>query len=103
MLEDFENLEDFFADFSTTAIVQSANSAITELTGIFDENYQDMFGGFDQSSEGRKFCFKVQTQLIKGLRNGDRLTIHNHNYQIVSVQPQHDGKLTNIILKQDLS
>lgn len=105
MASDFEDLDDFTNnEFSTIATVTSANSSLTELTGIFDENYQDMFGGFEsQPAEGRKFCFRVQTQLITGFRHGDRLTIDNNNYQIVSLQPQHDGKLTNIILKQDLS
>lgn len=104
-LDDFEDLDIFTkGEFSSTAIVQSVNSAITELSGIFDQNYQDVFGGFDsQPTEGRKFCLKVQTQEIAGLRQGDKLAINSQNYQIVSLQPTHDGKLTNIILKQDFS
>ncbi|MEM8828768.1 MAG: head-tail joining protein [Cyanobacteria bacterium P01_G01_bin.19] len=92
-------------EFSTIAIVNSATSSLSELSGIFDENYQDMFGGFDnpQTAEGRKFCFQVQTELAADLRHGDRLTIKSKNYLITSMQPKHDGKLTHIILKQDLS
>ena len=79
-------------------------SFLTELSGIFDESYQDMFGRFDgQSAESRKFCFQVQTSLIDGLKRGDRLTIKNKNYLITSLRPKHDGKLTHIILKQDFS
>ncbi|MEM7756571.1 MAG: head-tail joining protein [Cyanobacteria bacterium P01_A01_bin.40] len=112
MLEDFENLDDFTDnEFSTTATVTPLSSTSplaggTELTGIFDENYQDMFGSLSEhghTAEGRKFCFQVQTGQIDDLRHGDRLTINSKNYQVASIQPKHDGKLSNIILKQDFS
>lgn len=104
-LDDFEDLAIFTkGEFADIATVDSSASAITELSGIFDENYQDMFGyGETQTAEGRKFCFRVQTAEIEGLRQGDLLTIKGKNYQIVSLQPKDDGKLTNIILKQDFS
>lgn len=104
-LDDFEDLEIFTAgEFSTIALVDSATSAITELSGIFDENYQDMFGGLDfQAASARKFCFQVQTSEIDGLHHGDRLTIKSKNYLITSMKPTYDGKLTHIILKQDFS
>ena len=101
----FEDLDVFtHQEFSTIAQVDSATAVLIELSGIFDENYQDMFSGFgNQGSEGRNFCFKVQTSFTDGLKRGDRLTINGKTYQIVSLQPMHDGKLTNIILKQDFS
>ena len=111
-LDAFEDLDDFTDnEFSTTATVTplSATSTISagyEITGIFDENYQDMFGSLSehgQTAEGRKFCFLVQTAKSKGLGHGDRLTINSKNYQVASIQPKHDGKLSNIILKQDFS
>ena len=104
-LNDFEDLDIFTSgEFSTVATVESANSSQVELSGIFDENYQDMFGGFtDSQSEGRKFCFQVQTLALEGIGRSDRLTIEGKKYQIVSLQPQHDGKLTYLVLKQDFS
>ncbi len=103
-LDDIENLDIFTnGEFSDRAIVNSPTSDLRSLSGIFDENYQDMFGyGETQTAEGRKFCFKVQTREIETLRNGDRLTIKGKNYLITSMQPKDDGKLTNIILKQEM-
>lgn len=102
---DDEDLEVFLdGEFSTIATVDSATFSIAEISGIFDENYQDIFGDFQsQTVEGRNFCFKVKTSLVKDLRNGDRLTIKSKNYLITSMKPQHDGRLTYIILKQDFS
>lgn len=112
-IDDEEDLDIFTAgDFSTLAMVTPLSATSTllggteggELSGIFDENYQDMFGDFQsQTAEGRNFCFKVQTKMVEDLRNGDRLTIKSKNYLITSMQPTHDGKLTHIILKQDFS
>ena len=91
-------------EFSTVAIVDSATYPFAELSGIFDENYQDMFGGFDApTTEGRKFCFQIQTDFRDGLKRGDRLTIYGKNYSIISMQPKYDGRLTNIVLRQDFA
>ena len=108
VLDDFEDLDVFTAgEFSTIAQVDSATSSLTELSGIFDESYQDMFGGIealtDTTSEGRKFCFQVQTSQTEDLHRGDRLTVYGKNYQITGLRPQHDGKITHLILKQDFS
>lgn len=112
----FDELEDLDiftgGEFSDRAIVTPLSSTSPllggteggwELSGIFDENYQDMFDVGSQTAEGRKYCFRVQTQEITDLRQGDRLTIKSKNYLITSLQPKDDGKLTNIILKQDFS
>ena len=105
IIDDIENLDIFTGgEFSDRATVDSPTSALTELSGIFDENYQDIFDSYgSQSAEGRKFCFKVQTAKIETLRKGDRLNIKSKNYLITSLQPKDDGKLTNIILKQNFS
>ena len=94
---DFENL-DFFTkgEFSTVAIVVRFAS---EISGIFDENYQD----FGEYSEGRKYCLQVQTTEAERLKKGDCLTIYGKNYAIVSFEPKQDGKLTSVVLKQDFS
>ena len=96
MFED-ENLDIFTqGEFSTVALVNGT----TELTGIFDQNYQAMFDQFaSQSVEGRRFCFRVQTKLIEDLEHGDRLTIKDKSYQVVGIEPVYDGAITEIILK----
>lgn len=81
-------------------MVFSATSNLTELSGIFDENYQSAFGEFAAEIEGRKYCFQVQSELVVDLRHGDRLEINSKTYQIVGKQPKFDGKLTELILKQ---
>lgn len=109
LFDEIEDLKIFTAgEFSTHATVTRLKSEpvgeTLELSGIFDENYQDMFGTFDaQPAEGRKFCLQVQTEQIETLKNGDRLTVKGKNYLITSIQPQHDGKMSHLILKQDFS
>ena len=85
--------------FVTRKPTDSATSGFTELSGIFDENYQD----FGEYSEGRKYCLQVQTTEAERLKKGDCLTIYGKNYAIVSFEPKQDGKLTSIVLKQDFS
>lgn len=105
-LDDFEDLDILTkGEFSTVAQVSGASAPnVTELSGIFDQNYQEAFSfGDPQIAEGRKFCFQVQTAEIPGIVQGDRLTIHGKNYLITSIQPKHDGKLTYLILKEDFS
>jgi hypothetical protein len=87
-------------EFSTLSTVSSATSQMTELSGIFDDNYQSAFGEFSHIVEGRKYCFQAQSQLVVDLRHGDRLEINGKTYQIVGKQPKFDGKLTELILKQ---
>ncbi len=103
LLDEIEDLDIFTGgEFSDRAIIDSPTSDLRSLSGIFDENYQDIFDVGSQTAEGRKFCFKVQTNQVKDLRHGDRLTIKSKNYLITSLQPKDDGKLTNIILKQEM-
>lgn len=90
-------------EFSIIAVVTSATSSRSEVQGIFDDNYQAMFGLASQQAEGRNYCLKVQTQEVEGLRQGDLLKIRNKKYQIVSLQPTCDGKITDLILKEDFS
>ncbi|MEM6614547.1 MAG: hypothetical protein AAF652_20340 [Cyanobacteria bacterium P01_C01_bin.72] len=89
-LDDIEDLDAFTAgEFANPAVLTRIKSSGEPLvlSGIFDENYQDMFGGFDsQTAEGRKFCFRVQTSQTIDLRHGDRLTINSNNYLINSHQ-----------------
>lgn len=98
----FEEDLDLFTsgEFSTVALI-NGDGAKT-ISGIFDENYQDGFGGFDApTTEGRKYCFQTQSEAVSYLNRGDRLNIYGKNYRAVSFQPVFDGRLTNIVLKQD--
>ncbi len=90
---------DFFTqnEFSTVAAVISATASFVVLSGIFDQSYEDMFG---ELATGRKYVFKVQSQLALELRTRDRLNIYGQGYQIVEFNPIGDGKLTHIILKE---
>lgn len=102
-LNDFEDLDIFVAgEFSQKATVESA-SRVTELSGIFDDNYQAMFDSFNQAAEGRNYCFKARTDQAAGIVHGDRLEINNRKFEVISTKPTYDGKLTELILKEDLS
>lgn len=91
----FENLDLFTnGEFATVALV---NDSI-EISGIFDEHYQTMFDD-TQLAEGRRYSFLVQTAVADIMKHRDRLSIKNKNFEIVSIQPIEDGKLTNLILK----
>ncbi len=91
-------------EFSTVATVDSATSALTELSGLFDSNYEPMFDAYGQSTEaeGRNISFLVETALINDLHHSDRLNIKGKNYLITGIQPIDDGKLTSLVLKEDL-
>lgn len=98
----FEEDLSMFTDgeFSTVAtIVQSSLFLGTEISGIFDDNYESAFGEFAQDVEGRKYCFQVQTILAEDLRPGDRLQINGKIYGLTGKEPKFDGKLTNLRLK----
>ena len=84
-------------EFSQVAIVNGV-----ELSGIFDEYYEE---GFDlassQPTEGRKFCFKVNTLDVVGLNHGALVATNNRDFEVVGIQPcRPDNKLTDLILKE---
>ncbi|WP_319419472.1 head-tail joining protein [Pleurocapsa sp. FMAR1] len=87
-------------EFSTLATVVSTNSSLIELSGILDLNYDPIFNG-QGVSEGKQITFLVETVSVHDLRSGDRLIIKGKNYLIKGIQPIEDGKLTNLILKED--
>ena len=84
-------------EFSQVAIVNGV-----ELSGIFDEYYEE---GFDlansQPTEGRKYCFKVNTLEVVGLNHGALVTTDGRDFEVVNIRPcRPDGKLTDLILKE---
>lgn len=70
-----------------------------EVWGLLDE-YHDPFS--DGATEGRKFCFRVQSGEISGIEHGFPLELVQQSrlFEVIGVQPSHDGLLTNLILKE---
>ena len=101
----FDNLEDLnvftAGEFSDLGTVVSPTALYSQISGIFDENVEVMldYGGIDSSVGGRNFSFKVETAKTDGLRYGDSIAIKGRNFQIVSIDPYGDGKMTELKLK----
>ena len=95
----FDDDLDIFTDgeFGQTAIVNGI-----ELSGIFDEYYEESFDlAKSQTTEGRKYCLKVNTRKVVGLNHGALVTSDSRQFEVVGVQPcRPDGKLTDLILKE---
>lgn len=72
-----------------------------EVWGLLDE-YHDPLSLSDTFTEGRKFCFRVSSSEISGIEHGFPLEIVSSSrlFEVVGVQPQSDGSLTNLILKE---
>ena len=100
----FDEIEDLTifteGEFSDIAVVMSNTALYNELPGILDSSYDPMFDNYS-TSEGKRITFMVETQNAEGIRNGDRLSIKGKNYLITGIQPIFEGKLTNLILKED--
>ena len=96
-----ENLSFFLTkEFGTPALINGI-----EVWGLLDEYYEQSFdlGGDSFGSEGKKYCFKVESSQLLNLNHGDSVetTQPNRLFEIVGVQScPPDGKLTNLILKK---
>ena len=100
-----ENLDVFFCEFAITAELDSEESELTEIKGIFDEEYTLMFANNIgdqnlQTSEGKQITFAVASAEATDIHHGDELEIEGRTYEIVGIQPFDDGKLTDLILKE---
>ena len=94
-----ENLDIFFkGEFSITAELFSENSPLTEIDGIIDNQYVPVFD--ELQVEGRKIAFLVDSSNLEDIHHGDELIIEEITYEIVGIQPQDDGKITYLILKE---
>lgn len=76
-----------------------------EVSGIFDESYQQSFDFSTLSNfgaEGRNFTFKAQSDEVVAVEHGStvELLLTSRLFEVVGVQPIHDGKFTNLILKE---
>ena len=104
-LDDFENLDIITAgEFSTVAYVHSAKvvQAPAQIQGIYDNRAEPIFDavGMEQTVEGRRITFLVQTADTEYLRHGDQLSIDGNNHAIVGIDPTDDGKLSELVLKE---
>lgn len=103
-IDEIENLEVFTAgEFSDVGSVTSPTAIYSQMSGIFDESVEIAldYGGIDSSVGGRKFTFKVETAKCDGLMYGDAIAIKGRNFQIVSIDPYGDGKMTELVLKEN--
>ena len=105
MVDFTENLDLFTAnEFSSLGSVVSQTALKSEIEGIFDERHEpilDMYSGVSDSvGTGKRITFKVQTKDVDGLHHGDAIAIDGNNYSVVGINATHDGKLTELVLKQ---
>lgn len=90
-----QNTKVFFntKHFAEKALVISAKPNF-EISGIFDDQF-DEIAAID--SEGRQTIFTIPTD--PRIRRNSRLVISGITYQVTSVQPCEDGKITKLVLK----
>jgi hypothetical protein len=88
-----ENLDLFFRldDFAVEGTLASG----VKVKGIFDQEFLAM----EMGAEGRNITFTGKTSDFTGLHHGDTITIATIPYKIVGIEPQGDGKVTDLILK----
>lgn len=89
--------------FSDIGTVTSATALNSEISGIFDEDTESMFGRFDgngSSAEGRRITFLVQTSHADGIHHKDAIAIKGRNYLITGIDLVEDGQLTEFTLKE---
>ena len=94
-----ENLDIFFkGEFAVTAELFSEDSPLNEINGIVDNQYVPMLD--DPVAEGRKISFLVASRDLEDVHHGDELIIEEKSYELIGIQPQDDGKITYLILKE---
>jgi hypothetical protein len=88
-----ENLDVFFrlSDFAVEATLASE----VKIAGIFDQEFLAM----EMGAEGRHITFTGKTSDFTELRHGDIITIATIPYKLIGIEPQGDGKITDLILK----
>ena len=103
-LDDFEDLTIFTeGEFSDRGSVTSGTAQYAQISGLFDLRSETMFdslGRFSSTSEGRKITFRIETAKSTGLHHRDKIVIKGQNYEIIGINPDHDGKLTELDLKE---
>jgi hypothetical protein len=91
--------------FTKSAFAEASVIDGVEVWGIFDENYQELFGSdysnaTSLSAEGRHFSFCVQTAQIAHVHHGAIAIIRDRNFKVTGIQPIDDGAMTDLILKE---
>jgi hypothetical protein len=86
-----ENLERYFNDFAVMAVINDQSIKI-----IFDETSDPMSLG----SEGRDITALAITSEVTFVSHQDTLTIGGKAFEIVGINREMDGKLTELVLKE---
>ena len=71
-----------------------------QIVGIFDENF-DVYGLGNVNAEGKNITLLVQTSQVVNVAHGSSVTIGTRYFEVVGIQPIDDGKLTNLVLKEN--
>lgn len=92
----WEDLDIFVGgEFSVEALIEGEDEVY--ISGIFDERSDTFFDQYGTPASGRKITFLIKTapQIIHGII----LSINNKRYQITEINPENDGLLTRLVLK----
>lgn len=87
-----EDLDVFFNEFATTATLEDA----TEIEIIFDRSSDPMALG----TEGRELMATCKSEDVTNVNHGSQIIIEFVNYTIIGINPEMDGKITELILKE---
>lgn len=94
MLE--ENISEFFNanEFAITASLPTGDALC-----IFDQEFLES----DFGAEGRRFSALFDSAAIAQLSHYDTVVISEQTYEVIGIRPMDDGKLTEVILKNETS
>lgn len=87
-----ENLNVFFTDFATTATLADG----TTVEVIFDYKYSE----FLSETEGREVTALLPAQNLGAIAIADVIEIDSRAFEVQSIQPQNDEKITELLLKE---
>ena len=100
-LDRFEDLTIFTeGEFSDLGSITSGTAQYAQISGLFDVLSEPIFNGYVQTAEGRRITFRIETAKSPGLHHGDQVAIKGQNYEITEINPNHDNKLTELVLKE---
>ena len=89
------------SEFSSIALIDGV-----EVSGIFDEHYQQSFDFGSNSgnlpTENREFTFKVRSDEIGAVNHGSSVEFPDSSrlFEVIAIQPIYDGKFSNLVLKE---
>lgn len=87
-----EDLDVFFNEFAVTATLEDA----TEIKIIFDKRSDPMALG----AEGREIIATCKSEDVANVTHNTTINIEGKTYTIIGINPEMDGKITKLILKE---